>query len=72
MKQEMKCPICGKTFTDPPALSRKDNETQICPECGINEALEAFYEADGRSPEELEEAKATIHEMLANKPGHGA
>lgn len=72
MKQEMKCQICGKTFTDPPALSRKDNETQICPECGINEALEAFYEADGRSPEELEEAKATIHEMLANTPGHGA
>ena len=71
MKQLMKCPICGKVFTDPPALSRKDNKTQICPECGIDEALEAFYKADGRSKEDLEKAKAEIHKMIADKAENG-
>ena len=36
------CPICGKAYEGEPALSRKDNETAICPECGMVEALEAF------------------------------
>ena len=34
------CPVCGKTYHDYPALSRKDNQTEICPECGIREALD--------------------------------
>ena len=36
------CPNCGKRMPDNPAfraLSRKDNETEICPSCGTNEAL---------------------------------
>ena len=33
------CPICGATSTEPPALSRQDDKTHICPECGIREAL---------------------------------
>ena len=36
-----KCPVCGKEYTAPPALSRKDNKTQICPLCGMREALDA-------------------------------
>lgn len=36
------CPICGRLYTEPPAISRVDNKTEICPDCGINEALEAF------------------------------
>ena len=43
MKQKRECPLCGKTYTDYPALSRKDNVTEICPECGLEEALMAFY-----------------------------
>ena len=35
------CPVCGKEYTEPPALSRKDNATGICPLCGMREALEA-------------------------------
>lgn len=38
------CPRCGKTYTEHPALSRVDNETAICPECGQLEALEALRE----------------------------
>jgi hypothetical protein len=34
------CPRCGKRYTEYPALSRRDNETDICPECGIAEAFE--------------------------------
>lgn len=37
-----RCPKCGKSFTDYPAISRKDNRTEICPECGISEAVTAF------------------------------
>lgn len=36
------CPLCGQAYTDPPALSRKDNETDICPDCGMMEALTAI------------------------------
>lgn len=37
-----RCPKCGKEFTEYPALSREDNETEICPECGVCEAIEAY------------------------------
>lgn len=33
------CPLCGRTYTEPPALSRRDNATDICPDCGMMEAL---------------------------------
>lgn len=36
------CPSCGQTYTRPPSLSRVDNETLICPTCGIREALESI------------------------------
>ena len=42
MKKERRCPKCGRIFTSPPALSRKDNKTEICSDCGTKEALEAF------------------------------
>jgi len=34
------CPRCGKEYTGHPAISRVDNTTPICPECGTREALE--------------------------------
>ena len=39
------CPKCKKEFTEHPALSRVDNETEICPECGVREAVEAYQKA---------------------------
>lgn len=33
------CNRCGKEYTGHPALSRKDNKTKICPECGLKEAI---------------------------------
>ena len=34
--------ICKNIITGHPALSRKDNKTLICSNCGISEALETF------------------------------
>jgi hypothetical protein len=42
-----RCPKCHKEFTEYPAISRKDNETEICPECGLREAMEAFMREKG-------------------------
>ena len=33
------CPECRKPYAEPPALSRKDNKTWICPRCGSVQAL---------------------------------
>lgn len=51
------CPLCGKTYTEYPALSRRDNETEICPACGMREALEDYY---GASLDEVEEDYETM------------
>lgn len=37
-----KCPSCGRYMVGYPAISRKDNKTEICSTCGMLEALEAF------------------------------
>ena len=31
------CPRCGQPYYEPPALSRLDNETLICPDCGTGQ-----------------------------------
>ena len=36
------CANCGKAIIGHPALSRKDNKTEICSNCGTLEALEDF------------------------------
>ncbi len=46
------CPICGKSLTEHPALSRRDNKTLICPNCGTREAL-ADYGIDIHDQEEI-------------------
>ena len=51
------CPICGRTYHDRPALSRLDNETLICPDCGTRQALESI----GVKPDEQEAILRTIH-----------
>lgn len=52
------CPLCGATFDRPPALSRADGKTQICPDCGIREALTSI----GVPPDEQEKILDTIHQ----------
>lgn len=51
------CPLCGKAYSAPPALSRTDNETLICPDCGTREALESI----GVDKAEQDDILSTIH-----------
>ena len=50
------CPKCKKKYTDHPAISRKDNKTEICPECGTAEALEA-YEKSTKKSDDVDDAR---------------
>ena len=50
------CPRCGQTYYEPPGLSREDNQTLICPNCGTREALESI----GVGRKEQEEILAII------------
>lgn len=54
------CPRCGKLYHSTPALSRTDNETLICPDCGTREALESI----GVNPDEQEQILETIHRSM--------
>jgi len=49
------CPKCGQRYTEHPALSRVDNETLICPDCGTREAL-ATLGVDEAEQEKILEA----------------
>lgn len=60
---ERTCPKCGCVYTEVPALSRTDNETLICPNCGIREALESI----GISKEEQEKSSALFTVTQQNK-----
>ena len=55
------CPLCGTEYHEPPALSRADNRTMICPDCGMREALETI----GIEPDEI---LRSIHEKSVKKP----
>jgi len=54
------CPRCGRLYRDAPALSRRDNQTLICPDCGTREALESI----GVEPDEQEQILAAIHRSM--------
>ena len=49
INKNMKCPKCGKETEWLRALSRVDNKTMICDECGTKEALDAAGLTEGSS-----------------------
>ena len=51
------CPLCGRVYHGHPALSRTDNETLICSDCGTRQALESI----GVGAEDQERIIETIH-----------
>ena len=51
------CPKCGQVYTAPPALSREDGKTYICPDCGTRESLTSI----GVDIEEQEKIIGIIH-----------
>ena len=58
IRQIRVCPLCGKTYGEAPALSRTDNETLICPDCGTRQALDSI----GIDAEERERILSIIHQ----------
>ena len=40
--KKSKCPICGKYYMGQGAISRIDNKTEICSDCGVNQAMSDF------------------------------
>lgn len=57
------CPKCGREYSERPALSRTDSKTEICPDCGTMEALQAA----GIPEESQKEILAAIHERRAEQ-----
>lgn len=53
----MICPICGREFSRPPAISRRDPSVLICSRCGTREALEDL----GMEPEKIEGILTAIY-----------
>ena len=51
------CAFCGMEYQGGPALSRSDNQTLSCPDCGTRQALESM----GDSQEEQEKIVSIIH-----------
>lgn len=49
------CPECNKEFKGYGAISRKDNKTIICPECGVKQAMEDYIKYFEKSKDEEEE-----------------
>lgn len=55
------CPKCGGPLTGYPALSRIDNKTEICPDCGLIEALSMI----GMDEDDQKELVRILHDVEA-------
>lgn len=58
------CPICNREYEGVPALSRTDNETLICPECGTIQALDAALGGSDMSEKEKAEFKEGVMQAI--------
>ena len=54
------CPICGTAYRGHQAISRTDNETPICSDCGTRQALTSI----GIDAEEQEKILDAIHRSM--------
>lgn len=54
------CPRCGGVYSEHGAVSRADNLTVICPDCGTREALQSI----GVDEKEQEKILMMIHQVI--------
>lgn len=57
------CPLCGQKYIGRSALSRADNKTPVCPDCGTRQALESI----GIGKAEQDEILKIIHDSYYNE-----
>lgn len=58
------CPLCNKKYIGAPALSREDNATLICPECGSRQALKVMGISDDEAEKIINEMKERINKTM--------
>tara|TARA_R100000656_G_scaffold109300_3_gene81344 strand:+ start:470 stop:664 length:195 start_codon:yes stop_codon:yes gene_type:complete len=56
------CPRCKKETSDFPAISRRDNKTEICSDCGVAEAMADYYNLPDNWLEFLENSEPLNNE----------
>lgn len=68
-KTKKTCPNCGQEYDGVPAISRKDNETEICPVCGMKEALAAAGKSVKKHDEKtkLVEALELVNQRISDE-----
>ena len=59
----VKCPRCNESYTGYPALSRRDNDTDICSKCGNVESIMDMMSFDDISIEHLI-VESRFHEKI--------
>lgn len=64
------CPRCGRTYTDFPAWSRYDNETLICPDCGVEEAMINFTGGKLSNPNIVKKPDVQTEEVTIENPSN--
>lgn len=61
------CPKCKNYIQGYPALSRKDNRTEICSQCGVLEALEVFINYNQNKKKEIKQKNDKRNNQKANR-----
>lgn len=62
-----KCPKCNRLYSDYPAISRRDNKTEICSECGTKEALFDYGMTRIKFEEKYTDEETTTFYFIAPK-----
>jgi hypothetical protein len=60
------CIRCNKSYNELPAISRRDNKTEICSECGNEEAYVDYYGIK-KVTKAMQERELTFRKKLREK-----
>jgi len=55
------CSLCGREYNNCPSLSRTDNKTLICPDCGTREALSSIGMPVPEQNKVIQTIKSQLH-----------
>lgn len=58
-----RCPICNREYSERPAMSRADSRTEICPTCGMLEAVQSIP-AENMTEQQRAELETFIKQNL--------